>query len=78
MTLSPQMLSNFLLFVEAQLFFSFLFFLVVDLVGLKLERDMHITKAVIHKNELAATMSSTCRCSVPRWCHPTDVHLAAL
>lgn len=70
----PKMLSNFIFFVEAELFF----FLAVVLVGLKLERNIHITKVVIHKNELAANMSSACQCSVPKWCHPIDVHLAAL
>lgn len=84
----PQMVSNFLLFVEAELLFIclFIYFLVVDSVGLKLERNMHITKAVIHKSELAATTSSACRvapssacrCFVPKWCHTIDVHLADL
>lgn len=34
---------------------SRIFFLVVDLVGLKLERNIHVTKVVIHKINLLQT-----------------------
>lgn len=45
----PDILSDFFLFVEAELFWGGG---VVDLVGLKLERNIHITEVVIHKIHL--------------------------